>query len=50
MDFHIGFNEVKYPPASKLFKNIPQNSDFYFIHGFYAKPQNEKKKIWIILV
>ena len=44
MDFHIGFNEVKYPPASKLFKNIPQNSDFYFVHGFYAKPQNEKKR------
>ena len=28
MDFHIGFNEVKYPSASKLFKNIPQNLIF----------------------
>ena len=44
MDFHIGFNEVKYPQNSKLFRNIPQNSDFYFVHGFYAKPLNEKKK------
>ena len=34
IDFHIGFNEVKYPQNSKLFKNIPQNSDFYFVHGF----------------
>ena len=45
IDFHIGFNEVKYPQNSKLFKNIPQNSDFYFVHGFYAKPLNEKKNM-----
>lgn len=42
IDFHIGFNEVTYPKKSKLFKNIPQNSDFYFLHGFYAKPTKEK--------
>ena len=41
IDFHIGFNEVRYPQKSKLFKNIPQNSDFYFLHGFYAKPEKE---------
>ena len=46
MDFHIGFNEVKYPSASKLFKNIPQNSDFYFVHGF-MKLHNEKGRYGI---
>ena len=44
IDFHIGFNEVKYPENSILFKNIPQNSDFYFVHGYYAKPLNESKR------
>jgi glutamine amidotransferase len=43
IDFHIGFNEVKYPQNSRLFKDIPQNSDFYFVHGFYAKPLKELK-------
>ena len=42
IDFHIGFNEVKYPKNSKLFYNIPQNSDFYFLHGYSAKAKKEK--------
>ena len=43
LDFHIGFNQVKYPENSKLFQNIDQNSDFYFLHGFSAKPMKETK-------
>ena len=42
IDFHIGFNEVNYPQNSKLFKGVSQNSDFYFVHALFAKPQKEK--------
>jgi len=41
IDFHIGFNEVKYSQNSRLFKDINQNSDFYFLHAFHAKPLND---------
>ena len=34
---HMGFNSVKFPINSKLFKNIPQNSDFYFANSFRVK-------------
>ena len=31
---HMGFNNVKYPSESYLFKNIPQDSDFYFANSY----------------
>lgn len=34
---HMGFNNVKFPINSKLFKDIPQNSDFYFANSFRIK-------------
>ena len=37
---HMGFNNVKYPPNSQLFKDIPQNSDFYFANSFRVKYEN----------
>lgn len=41
IDHHIGFNQVKFPKNSILSKNITDNSDFYFIHAYYAKIGNE---------
>lgn len=35
---HIGFNEVHYPVDSALFKNISQNSDYYFVHSYCLPP------------
>jgi glutamine amidotransferase len=35
---HIGFNEVHYPVDSSLFKNISQNSDYYFVHSYCLPP------------
>ncbi|WP_421781049.1 imidazole glycerol phosphate synthase subunit HisH [Kiloniella litopenaei] len=32
---HIGFNDITYNNNSKLFTNIKQSSDFYFVHSFY---------------
>ena len=34
---HIGFNQVKTPKKSILFKEIEDNSDFYFCHSYYLK-------------
>ena len=43
IDFHIGFNQVQFPQNSILAKNIPKNSDFYFVHGFYASIDKNNK-------
>lgn len=32
---HIGWNNLEFNTSSILFKNIPQNSSFYFVHSFY---------------
>ncbi len=41
----IGWNEVKIEYGQKLFKNIPQNSYFYFVHSYYCVPTNQKLSI-----
>lgn len=36
----IGWNQVAYAPAAaehRLFANIPDGSDFYFVHSFYCE-------------
>jgi len=32
---HVGWNEVDIQKDSKLFQNISNKSDFYFVHSFY---------------
>lgn len=34
---HIGWNEVTAKPASILFKDIPPNRDFYFVHSYHFR-------------
>lgn len=34
---HMGWNQVNQNPHP-LWQNIPQNSRFYFVHSYYAKP------------
>ena len=34
----IGWNQVKIAKSSPLFKNIADNSYFYFVNSFYCKP------------
>tara|TARA_B100001027_G_scaffold199627_1_gene158463 strand:+ start:110 stop:721 length:612 start_codon:yes stop_codon:yes gene_type:complete len=43
--FHIGYNQVKFSNKSLLFKNIKQDSDFYFVHG-YCAIQNKNNDIY----
>ncbi len=35
---HIGFNQVKSPLGTILFRDIPVNQDFYFVHSFKMLP------------
>jgi glutamine amidotransferase len=39
---HMGWNEVIQRQPSILFKGIPDRSDFYFVHSYYAVPDDEK--------
>jgi glutamine amidotransferase len=39
---HTGWNQVKIKKESRLMKNIPENTEFYFVHSFHIK--NEKQE------
>ena len=41
---HIGWNNIKIKNQSNLIKNIPMDTDFYFVHS-YAYTQIEEKNI-----
>jgi imidazole glycerol phosphate synthase glutamine amidotransferase subunit len=36
----IGWNETAVLPSSKLFRGLKSNSFFYYIHSFYADPED----------
>ena len=38
---HIGWNDVKIINHGKLFKDIDDNSDFYFLHSYHLVPKNK---------
>lgn len=38
---HVGWNEVDYTTDSPLFTDIPDQSDFYFVHSFAAIPASD---------
>lgn len=39
---HVGWNNVIYKKDSVLFKEIPDSSDFYFVHSFHMNSENKK--------
>lgn len=39
---HIGWNEVQYQKNNLLFRNIPNGSDFYFVHSYHFIPENQE--------
>ncbi|SDN04819.1 glutamine amidotransferase [Psychrobacillus sp. OK028] len=39
---HMGWNQVKDVQNHFLFENIPDETDFYFVHSYFAKPENQK--------
>jgi imidazole glycerol phosphate synthase glutamine amidotransferase subunit len=37
----IGWNQTQARPGSKLFRDLPENSFFYYIHSYYTVPEND---------
>ena len=37
---HMGWNQVHQVSAHPLWKDIPQDSRFYFVHSYFAQPSN----------
>jgi glutamine amidotransferase len=35
---HMGWNQVKQVYAHPIFTGIPDNTNFYFVHSYYARP------------
>jgi len=35
---HVGWNEVRYKEIDPIFENIPELSDFYFVHSYVFVP------------
>jgi glutamine amidotransferase len=42
---HMGWNEVDYTVDSPLFKDIPDRSDFYFVHSYAAVTKSDTNVI-----
>jgi glutamine amidotransferase len=38
---HIGWNDIKIRPESRLFKNISDGAYVYFVHSYYLQAENE---------
>jgi imidazole glycerol phosphate synthase glutamine amidotransferase subunit len=37
----IGWNQTQARPGSKLFRGLPENSFFYYIHSYYTAPADD---------
>jgi len=37
---HMGWNEVAFRKRHPVFKDIPEGSHFYFVHSYYADPED----------
>jgi glutamine amidotransferase len=37
---HIGWNTVEYPAESRLFRDIPESTAFYFVHSYRIVPDD----------
>ena len=37
----IGWNQVKYKTPNPIFEGIPDNTNFYFVHSYYAEPADK---------
>jgi glutamine amidotransferase len=37
---HMGWNQVKQVSAHPIFERIPDGSNFYFVHSYYAEPED----------
>lgn len=45
---HMGWNEVQQTQTHPLWKGVPNNSRFYFVHSYYVQVQNEAQRETVI--
>jgi len=38
---HMGWNTVKFIQHHPIFRDIPDNSSFYFVHSYYPEPEDQ---------
>jgi len=38
---HMGWNQVKQKVKHQVFKDIPDEANFYFVHSYYVKPDDK---------
>ncbi len=38
---HMGWNQVKQKVQHPVFKGIPDNTNFYFVHSYYGNPEDK---------
>jgi glutamine amidotransferase len=38
---HMGWNQVRQRVAHPIFEGVPDNANFYFVHSFYADPDDK---------
>jgi glutamine amidotransferase len=38
---HMGWNQVKQVASHPVFDGIPDEADFYFVHSYYAEPEDK---------
>ena len=39
---HMGWNQVKQTRPHPLWRDVPDNSRFYFVHSYYVQTENQK--------
>ena len=44
---HMGWNSVEFRKEHPVFQGIPQGSHFYFVHSYYAAPENEEDVVGV---
>ena len=37
---HVGWNDVEFHDGARLFRQIPQGTDFYFVHSYALEPDD----------
>jgi glutamine amidotransferase len=42
---HMGWDDIEYSDNSDLFKGLPQSPDFYFVHSYYMKCNDEENVV-----
>jgi glutamine amidotransferase len=42
---HMGWNEVVQNKPGPLFQGVAEKADFYFVHSYYVKPDDEQNEI-----